>query len=155
MRAAILACAAIAALAGCVSHEPRLRLPEKTQANCESRSVKQTAIESIVASLDDTPQSEPYPGDAREHAIITSVGGTFAEWTNGGGQKLRLPKTAKAFGVDGDYVMLQRAIITNEINAAEHARPVWLTFATPAGPKTVREKAYDIQDVCIEGRREI
>ena len=33
-------------------------------------------------------------------------------------------------------------------------RPVWLTFATPKGDVTVLERAYDVQDVCIEGQRD-
>ena len=46
---------------------------------------------------------------------------------------------------------LVRAVITNQIDHATHSRPVWLTFATPKGEVTVLERAYDTQDVCIEG----
>lgn len=146
---------ALLALAGCISHEPRFRLPERTEADCESRSVKQTAIEAIVASVDDAVQAGvPYPGDAQERALIKSLGGTFAFWDNDGGQRVRLPNTAKTLGAEGEYLMLTRAVITNDVNEREHSRPIWLTFATPSGPKTVREKAYDTQNVCIEGRRE-
>lgn len=153
-RHAVLFAAALV-LAGCVSHEPRIRLPERAEANCESRSVKQTAIEAIVASVDDKPQPDAYPGDGPSRAAIKRVGGTFAFWDNNGGQQLKLPNTAKALGVKDDYLMLTRAVITNEFNTAEHSRPIWLTFMTPSGPRTIREKAYDVQDVCIEGRREI
>jgi len=46
-------------------------------------------------------------------------------------------------------------VITNQVNVPEHWRPIWLTFAMPKGPVIVLERAYDIQDVCIEGRRDV
>jgi hypothetical protein len=143
-------------LSACGSSAPRLQLPYRTEANCESRSVKQTAIESIVASTDDTVREGRYPGDAALRKTIKQDGGVFAYWRD---QPLRAPDTAKALGVSGDP-MLTRAVITNqtfsdEKHPDEHYRRVWLTFATPSGGKTVLERAYDVQNVCIEGRREI
>ncbi|BDE05732.1 hypothetical protein WPS_10080 [Vulcanimicrobium alpinum] len=142
---------ALALLAtGCVSSAPRLYLPYELEANCESRSVKQTAINSIVASIDDTIRPGTYPGDAVMRPIVHRGGGVIARWHD---QPLRAPDTAKALGVNGDLI-LRRAVITNQINVAQHWRPVWLTFATPRGDVTVLERAYDIQDVCIEGTRQ-
>jgi hypothetical protein len=143
-------------LTACGSSAPRLQLPYRTDANCESRSVKQTAIESIVASTDDTVREGRYPGDAVLEKVIKRDGGVFAYWHD---QPLRAPDTAKALGVSGDPA-LTRAVITNQTFAddarpKEHYRRVWLTFATPNGEKTVLERAYDVQNVCIEGRREI
>ncbi len=141
----------LAATSACVSHEPRLQLPTNVEAKCEHNSVKQTAIEAIVASTDDTIQPGTYPGDAAMRKIIQSVGGAFAYWP---AQPLRAPNTAKALGLDGDYLTLVRAVVTNQVDVPNHARPVWLTFKTPSGEKTVLEKAHDIQDVCIEGQPE-
>jgi hypothetical protein len=55
---------------------------------------------------------------------------------------------------------LKRAVITNQAfpgdrHPDERYRQVWMTFATPSGDRTVLERAYDVQNVCIEGRREI
>jgi hypothetical protein len=137
-------------LTGCVSTAPRIELPIKMEANCENRAVKQTAIESIVASTDDTVRSTIYPGDAVLHGVIGHVGGVFAYWK---GQPLRMPATAKALGVSGDYVTLRRAVITNQI--AHDSRPIWLSLASPKGEVVVLERAFDLQDVCIEGARDI
>jgi hypothetical protein len=142
-------------LGACASPAPRLRLPIRTQANCESKSVKQTAINAIVASVDDTVRDGTYPGDASLRATIKRVGGVFAYWN---GQPFRAPDTAKALGVNGD-LDLKRAVITNQVQGSEKDRagpyrPVWLTFATPSGDRTVLERAYDVQNVCVEGRRE-
>ena len=46
-------------------------------------------------------------------------------------------------------------MITNQIDPKSTTRPVWLTFATPKGNVTVLERAYDVQNVCIEGQREV
>jgi hypothetical protein len=50
-----------------------------------------------------------------------------------------------------------RAVITNQVHPSDKApyRAVWLTFATPKGDTVVLERAYDVQNVCIDGRREI
>ena len=142
---------ALLAVAACSSNPaPRLQIPNRTEANCESKSVKQTAIDSIVASVDDTVRAGSYPGDAVLRKTVQRAGGVFAYWD---GQPLRAADTAKALGVAGDPV-LTRAVITNDFNPKDQYRPVWLTFATPKGPVTLLERAYDMQNVCIEGTRQ-
>lgn len=151
-RAAALALALLA-VSGCSApRAPRLQLPLRVEADCESRSVKQTAIDSIVASTDDTVRPGTYPGDAAMRKKIKNGGGAFAYWPS---QQLQLPRTAKALGVDGDYVELVRAVITNDVDPGTGSRPVWLTFRTPSGEKTVLERAFDTQNVCIEGTRQV
>jgi hypothetical protein len=145
---------ALLALAACTrASAPRLQLPIRTEANCESRAVKQTAIDSIVASIDDTVRPGTYPGDAALRKAIKSGGGVFAYWRD---QQFPAPDTAKALGVSGNLT-LKRAVITNQVQPSPKApyRQVWLTFATPNGDAVVLERAYDVQNVCIEGRREI
>ena len=145
---------ALLVLAACTPPSvPRLQLPYRTEANCESRSVKQTAIDSIVASTDDTVRPGTYPGDAALRKAVKSGGGVFAYWR---AQPFPAPDTAKALGVTGDLI-LKRAVITNQVQPSPKApyRAVWLTFATPKGDAVVLERAYDVQNVCIEGRREI
>ena len=143
----------LAATACTSSSAPRLHLPIRTEANCESKSVKQTAIDSIVASVDDTVRPGTYPGDAALRTRIKHGGGVFAYWKD---QPFRAADTAKALGITGDPE-LKRAVITNDVDRTDPDkpyRPVWLTFATPKGDATVLERAYDVQNVCIEGRRQ-
>jgi hypothetical protein len=140
-------------LTACTSSAPRLQIPFRTEANCQSRAVKQTAIDSIVASIDDTIRPGTYPGDAALRKIVRQGGGVFAYWR---AQPFPAPDTAKALGVEGNLT-LKRAVITNQVQPSDKApyRAVWLTFATPKGDAVVLERAYDVQNVCIEGRREI
>jgi hypothetical protein len=147
--------AVLLGMCACGQSVPRLHLPIRTEASCESRSVKQTAIESIVASVDDTVRQGTYPGDRALRDAIKRGGGVFAYWKD---QPFRAPDTAKALGVQGDP-QLERAVITNQVEGSDKDRTgpyrsVWLTFATPKGDVTVLERAYDVQNVCIEGRRQ-
>ena len=151
----LLPLALLTVSAACSPDVPRLHLPIRTEANCESKSVKQTAIESIVASIDDTVRGGRYPGDAVLRTAIKNGGGVFAYWQS---QPLRAPDTAKALGLSGD-LDLKRAVITNQVLGSDQDRVgpyrlVWLTFATPKGEVRVLERAYDVQNVCIEGRRQ-
>ncbi|MGD1066081.1 MAG: hypothetical protein ABR975_04635 [Vulcanimicrobiaceae bacterium] len=138
------------ALAACSPNVPRLQMPLTVHADCENRAVKQTAIESIVASTDDEVRGQPYPGDPVLSKTIHAVGGAFAYWPS---QQLHMPNTAKALGLDGDYVTMTRVVVTNQVENG--SRPIWLTITTPHGPKIVLERAYDIQNVCIEGARDL
>ena len=147
---ALLPLVLLAVASGCAPRAPRIELPARVQADCESRSVKQTAIGSIVASTDDVIRPGTYPGDAAMLKQIKNGGGAIAYWP---AQALRLPQTAKALGVDGDYVTLTKAALTNSVNPAGW-RPVWLTLKTPGGERTVLERAFDVQNVCIEGTRQ-
>jgi hypothetical protein len=145
----VLALLAIALAAGCSGPKaPQLQLPQRTQANCDNRAVKQTAIESIVASTDDRVRPGAYPGDNELRRQILNVGGTFAWWPH---QLVRMPETAKVLGLNGDP-QLERVAMTNDVHLDEHWRPIWMTFKTPSGDRTVLERAYDIQNVCIEGQ---
>ena len=143
---------ALLALTACVSPAPRIEIPDRVQADCENRAVKQTALDAIVASTDDTVRPATYPGDAALHATIKRIGGAFAYWKS---QPYRAPDTAKAIGASGAMLDLTRAVVTNEIDVANHSRPIWLTFRTAKGEVTVYERAYDIQNVCIEGKADI
>ncbi len=114
------------------SSGPRLQFPDRVQANCDNRAVKQTALDAIVASTDNTVRPGAYPGDAALHATIKRIGGAFAYWN---AQPFRAPDTAKALGLSGDMLTLKRAVVTNAIDSANHSRPIWLTFATPKGER--------------------
>ena len=91
-----------------------------------------------------------YPGDAPLRKVIKSVGGVFAYWHD---QPLKLPRTARALGLAKPYVSVERVVITNA--GRTDSRPIWMTIRGPHGDTIVLERAYDLQDVCIEGQRDI
>jgi hypothetical protein len=135
-------------LTDCSSGVPRLHQPDRIDAYCGDRAAIATAIESIVASTNDAPAAAPAPPGSRIVAIVKESGGIVAHWN---AQPLYLPKIAKSLGIDGDYVTLGDAAIEN-IPATTDSRPIFLTLKTPHGPKALALRAYDVQDVCNEGK---
>jgi hypothetical protein len=135
-------------LAGCSSSVPRLHQPDSIEAFCGDRVAIMTAIESIVASTSDQPVETGIPPAAAIRKFAGDTGGIIAHWND---QPLLLPHTAKALGLSGDYVTLGDAAIGNGPPAGE-SRRIYLTVKTPAGPRTIALQAFDVQDVCNEGK---
>jgi hypothetical protein len=135
-------------VAGCSSSVPRLHQPDHIEAFCGDRVAMLTAIESIVASTSDQPSLAGIPAAAAIRKFAGDTGGIIAHWDD---QPLLLPHTAQALGIGGDYVTLGDAAIGNGPPAGD-SRRIYLTVKTPAGPRTVALQAYDVQDVCNEGK---
>ena len=74
----------------------------------------------------------------------------FAYWH---AQPVKLPRTARALGLSNPYVPVDRVVITNARGG--ESRPIWMTIRGPHGETIVLERAFDLQDVCIEGQRDI
>lgn len=144
-------------LAGCSSSVPRLHQPDRIDAFCGDRAAIATAIESIVASTSDAPDQSAAPSGDKILAMVKGSGGIIAHWND---QPLYLPKVAKSLGVDGDYVTLGDAAIGNgpgdsvtaNRSGDADSRPVYLTLKTKTGSKTMALRAFDVQDVCNEGK---
>jgi hypothetical protein len=142
---AAFTCAAL--LAGCSSGVPRLHQPDRIEAYCGDRVAYATAIESIVASTSDAAEPVSVPSGERIAEGVKASGGIIAHWND---QPLYLPKIAKSLGAQGDYVTLGDAAIGNDAGA--DSRRIYVTLKTAAGPKTLALRAYDVQDVCNEGK---
>lgn len=141
-----VACVALAACSA--SNVPRLHQPDRVEAFCGDRVAMLTAVESIVASTNDVPVQTAIPAAAAIRKFAGDTGGIIAHWND---QPLHLPHTAKALGIDGEYVTLGDAAIGNGPPAGD-SRRIYLTLKTPSGQKTVALQAYDVQDVCNEGK---
>ncbi len=144
--AGLMVCAAL--LAGCSSSVPRLHRPDRVDAFCGDRVAIATAIESIVASTSDAPEKIPIPAPGRIRSHVQQSGGVLAHWDN---QLLYLPVVAKSIGAPGDYVTLGDAAI-GDGTAGSDSRRIYLTLKTSDGPRTFALQAFDVQDVCNEGK---
>lgn len=146
----MLALLALATVAACAANVPRLEAPQRIESFCVEKEPRQTAVESILAStgdaLDATAQS---PDDTTIRRAIKNESGVVAYWD---GQPLLLPAVAKALGYPDRYVTVVEAEITNRITGTD-SRRVYLTLKTPAGTKMLPFRAYDMQNVCVEGQR--
>jgi hypothetical protein len=148
LRSFVVAPVCAALFAGCSSSVPRLRQPDRIDAYCGDRAALATAIESIVASTSGVSEPARVPSGAGILKLVRASGGVIAHWND---QPLYLPKIAKSLGADGDYVTLGDAAIGNDSSGADWRR-IYLTLRTKTGPKTIALRAYDVQDVCNEGK---
>lgn len=136
-------------LGGCAPSAPRLFAPNSVDAFCGTRTPLSTAIESVVASADDTVETFPVPSAAEIKATVEKTTGVIAHWTN---QQLLLPKTAQALGYDGKYVQLVDAAITDRLSGVD-SRRIYLTVKRKDGTlRILPMRAYDVQDICNEGK---
>lgn len=136
-------------LAGC-SSAPLLQPPDRVDSFCSEKEPRGTAIASILGSAADRIEtSVAYPGDAMLHTDVKQNSGVIGHWKS---QPLYLPATAQALGVPGNYVDVTAVVIDNQLSGSE-SRLIYVTVATPHGPKKLVLRAYDTQNVCVEGTR--
>ncbi|GAC1411747.1 MAG: hypothetical protein NVSMB64_21730 [Candidatus Velthaea sp.] len=135
-------------LSGC-SHAERLANPNRIDEFCRDRAPRYTAILSVVSSSGDQAESVPVPSAAEIRKTIHDESGVIAHWD--GGQPLLKPNLAKSLGYVGDYVTVQDAAIVNRLSGTD-SRRMYLTVRLNTGTKTIPVRAYDLQDICSEGK---
>jgi hypothetical protein len=144
-----LAVAAACLLAAC-SKPPLLQPPDRVESFCSEKEPRGTAIASILGSVSDRIEtSVSYPGDAVLRTDVKQNSGIIGHWKS---QPLYMPSTAKALGVSGNYIDVTDIVIDNQLSGAE-SRLIYVTVDTPQGPKNLVLRAYDTQNVCVEGTR--
>lgn len=142
--------AACLVLVACGSRRPPLLAPERTESFCAEKEPRGTAIASILSSTSDRfEQSQPFPGDDTLRMDVKTNGGIIGHWKS---QLVYLPAIAKALGMPNNYVDVQDVYINNQLSGTE-SRLIYLNVTTPAGPKSIVLRAYDTQNVCVEGTR--
>jgi len=144
----LLAGLLVLALAACAQSGPRIRGPRTVDNFCGEKAPKVTAMESVVSSIADAPAAFPVPDTAKIRATTKLSGGVIGHWND---LMLPLPKTAKQYGITDPLVTVRDVAITNR-TAGVDSRRVYVTIETPQGRVTYAARAYDVQDVCDEGR---
>jgi hypothetical protein len=145
----VLAVAALL-LAGCSSSAPLLLPPDRVDSFCSEKEPRGTAIASILGSVSDRIEtSVPYPGDKILLTDVKQNTGVIGHWKS---QPLYMPSTAQVLGVSGNYIDVTDVVIDNQLSGTE-SRLIYVTVTTPQGPKKIVLRAYDTQNVCVEGTR--
>ena len=137
-------------LAGCASQAPLLQPPDRVESFCSEKEPRGTAIASVLGSVSDRIEtSVAYPGDTILRTDVKQNSGVIGHWKS---QPLYMPATAKVLGVSGNYIDVTGVVIDNQLSGTE-SRLIYVTVATPKGPKKLVLRAYDTQNVCVEGTR--
>ncbi len=140
---------ALVLVAACGPHAPQLVPPDRVESFCSEKEPRGTAIASILSSVADKPLTDPFPGEPAVRANVKKYGGVVGHWAK---QPVYLPATAALLDVKGQYVDVTEVDIDNQLEDAD-SRVVYATVATPKGAKHLVLRAYDVQNVCVEGTR--
>jgi hypothetical protein len=137
-------------LAGCAAKPPLLQPPDRVESFCSEKEPRGTAIASVLGSVSDRLEtSVAYPGDAMLRTDVKQNSGVIGHWKT---QPLFMPKTAQALGVPGQYIDVTDIVIDNQLSGVQ-SRLIYVTVTTPQGPKNIVLRAFDTQNVCVEGER--
>jgi hypothetical protein len=146
---AALAASLVAACAACAPKAPPLRSPVSVDAFCGSKQARNTGIASVLTSTDDKLLDErPTDVDIRE--AVRSGDGVVAHWND---QLLALPRVAAALGETDGYARVSAAAIPPAPEGAD-VRHIYLRVRDRGRERWITMDAYDLQNVCVEGKRE-
>jgi hypothetical protein len=133
----------------CAPHVPYLASPARIEAYCGSKEARATGIKSVVASTDDKLLDER-PTEREIEEAVRSGDGVVAHWN---AQLLALPDVAAQLGETDGYARLDAAAIPPAPEGAQ-VRHIYLLVADRGKKRWITMSAYDVQNVCVEGKRE-
>lgn len=146
---AAAACLLLLVPAACGPRAPQLLAPDRIESFCSEKEPRGTAVASILSSTADQIEPLLAPSVDDLNAQVRKNGGIIGHWN---AQPLFMPKLAKVLHVSGDYVDVRDVWIDNQLDGAD-SRIIYVTLAAPGGTKRIALRAYDVQNVCVEGRR--
>jgi hypothetical protein len=136
--------------ADCASHAPPIRDAARIRAFCGSMQARQTGIDSVISSTDDRLLDE-HPTDAEVMRSVGTADGVVAYWN---AQPLALPRVSVALGETDGYVRVDAAAIPPSPDATV-SRRIYLLVRDRGVKRWIAMNAYDVQSVCVEGRKDV
>ncbi len=108
-----------------------------------------TSVDSVMTSTDDAIlRDRPSERDVR--AAVTSGDGTIVHF---GDLRLSLPKSAATLGESDGYARVQAVAVPPAPQGAQ-TRHIYLLVRDHGAPRWVTMLAYDVQNICVEGKRQ-
>jgi len=136
-------------LSGCAPSEPQIASPVRIQGYCGEGHARPTGVASVMTSTDDRLRADR-PSERGIVREVKAATGVIEFWN---GQLLRLPKTSVALGESDGYARVHE-IAVGAAPAGATTRVIYLKVRDHGFDRWVAMNAYDLQNVCIEGRRE-
>jgi hypothetical protein len=150
-RAALrIALGALVFVCGCAPSAPRIAHPVSVRSFCGTREARLTGIASVITSTNDSLLDErpTFPEVLR---AVASGDGVIAYWN---AQPLLLPRVSKQIGESDGYVRVYAAGVPPTLDLAT-TRRLYLLVRDGNRKRWVALTAYDAQDVCVEGHRDV
>ncbi|GAC1550306.1 MAG: hypothetical protein NVS3B16_24580 [Vulcanimicrobiaceae bacterium] len=147
---ALAACAGVfGTAAGCAPTAPRLGRPTRVEAFCGSKQARMTSVDSVMTSTDDTILNDrPTERDVRQ--AVTAGDGTIAHFDD---LLLHIPKSAAALGERDGYARV-RAVGVPPAPEGALSRHIYLLVRERGAQRWITMQAFDVQNVCVEGKRQ-
>jgi hypothetical protein len=145
----VAACCLALALAACSHADHPLKPPARIEGFCGAKQVRVTALQSIMTSTGDRVVADRHPTAAEVRGLLQRSGGAIGWWDD---EMLRLPRTAQSLGEKDGFVRVRAAAaVTGPEDAT--TRPLYLLVRERSAYRWIELTAYDVQSVCVEGRR--
>jgi hypothetical protein len=148
-RAAFLGFVAIL-VSGCISHAPRIADPVGVDANCGSKQARVTSMASVISSTDDKLlDARPTEYDVRRTVRLGD--GVLAYYND---QLLALPRVSQQLGEADGYARVRAVGIGGVPPEGAPSRNIYLLVRDHKIYRWIEMQAFDVQNVCVEGKRE-
>jgi hypothetical protein len=145
-----IALGAVVFACGCAPSAPRIAHPVSVRSYCGTREARLTGVASVITSTNDTLLDErpTFPDVQR---AVAAGDGVIAYWN---AQPLLMPRVAKELGESDGYVRVYAAGIPPAMDLAT-TRRLYLFVRDGGAKRWISLTAYDAQDVCVEGHRDV
>jgi hypothetical protein len=140
---------ALAVAAGCARPDHPLSPPKSVESFCGAKQVRLTALLSVMTSTSDRIVPSARLDDAQLRALLVRSGGALGRFED---ELLRVPQTAQALG-ERDGLARVRAAVAVDAPEGATTRPLYLLVRDRGGYRWIELSAFDVQSVCVEGRR--
>lgn len=137
----------VAGVVACAPHVPFIRQPLRIEAFCGLKLARPTAIASALTSTDDR-MLPVRPTLAQVRKITAAGDGAIAYWNE---QPVALPRTSAALGERDGYVRIRAVAVAPHIEGSDR-RPIYLDVRDHGIYRWIQMNAFDLEDVCIEGK---
>jgi len=108
-----------------------------------------TGIASVLSSTDDKLLDDR-PAETEVRNAVSAGDGVIVAWND---QPLAIPNVAKALGESDGYARVRMAAVPQAAEGAT-TRHIYLLVRDRGGQRWITLQAYDVQNVCVEGKRE-
>ncbi len=136
-------------VAACAPSAPRFKASTRVEAFCGSKQARLTGVASVVTSTNDVLLPER-PSAAEVQRAVRAGDGVIVRWDD---QPLALPHVSRELGESDGYARVRAAAIPPADPAAT-SRRLYLLVRDHTRERWIALEAFDVQNVCVEGKRE-
>jgi hypothetical protein len=142
-------CAVAVLLASCAPKVPYIKQPVRIDAFCTNvdKKARPTAIASGMTSTDDLVLPG-HPSFAEVHRITSDGDGAIAYWDE---QPLALPRVSVLMGESDGYARV-KAVAVPPFAGGAQSRRIFMKLRDHGTYRWFAMNAYDLEDVCVEGK---